>query len=392
MKRNSLIHKEMRISTVMKVLDSIRDGARSKNEIMKMSGLSWGSCSEIIKMLIEIKLVRSFKIDYGDHDRAGRKATGYYFNTKSFLLVGMELKARSASCSLVNLGNIELHRKEYPILSLTNRNIYQQISSVFIRFMIDSGVKTEDLLGLSISLTGAVDPVKKRLIFSPRYKSLENVDFSLLEELLPSVYSLNIDHDIIAQSSSVMDKNGWNFDNYAFIHIGEGVGMISFDKDYYKGGRGFAGEVGHIPFEGFDKERLCSCGKKNCYEAFLSSDGIRGIVEEITGIKPESIKNLDKAVLTDNRVVSFVTNALSSMILIVSNILDPGVIIIGGESIEPFIPLVKDEVELRLRHEAWMGGSREIKWYSHTDINCAYGTIINASGQILEKYIKQKLI
>jgi predicted NBD/HSP70 family sugar kinase len=393
MRLYSASHKEMRISTLMKVINAVREGACNKNEIQEITGLSWGSCSEIISLFSDEYLIKSCKIEAKNKGRPGRKATGFEFNSKKFLLAGMELKAQSVVCSLVSLGKVELNREEYQLpQKLTNENVYQQISSLYINFLVDSGVKSEAVLGLSLSLTGAVDPVNKKLIFSPRYDSLKDVDFSKLKEFLPFIKYFNVDHDINAQSSSVMDKNGWKDENYAFVHFGEGVGMAFYHKENYTGARGFAGEIGHVPYQGMQKDKTCPCGKKNCFEAFLSNDGIRDLIREITGTEIADLKNLDESILSHSKLCGIIADAASQMLILISNILDPGAIIIGGEAIEPFLPKIKTKVETKLREAAWQGGAKAIKWYSPEDINCAYGTIINSSGKMIEQYIKETLI
>lgn len=108
----------------------------------------------------------------------------------------MHLKAQSVDCCLVNLGGLELNRKEYQLQEKpTNKNIYQQIASVYINFLVDSGVKSDALLGLSLSLTGAMDPVNQRLIFSPRYDSLKDIYFAELKAFLPGIKYFSVDHD-----------------------------------------------------------------------------------------------------------------------------------------------------------------------------------------------------
>jgi predicted NBD/HSP70 family sugar kinase len=273
--------------------------------------LSWGSCSEIISLLCREGMIRVRKTT-GHHDgRPGRRASGYEFTRLKFLLAGMELKARSIDCSLVNLGGIELNRKEYSLPDKpTNENIFKQISAVYINFLVDSGIKPNTLLGLSISLTGAVDPLKKRLIFSPRYDSLEEMDFSMLQELLPQIEYFSVDHDINAQSSSVMDKNGWKESNYAFVHCGEGVGMGFYNKEIYTGSRGFAGEIGHVPYPGLKGNRKCPCGKMNCYETVLSNKGIKDLIREITGIDRVDLSDLDQSLRTDPTLSRIIAEAI----------------------------------------------------------------------------------
>lgn len=393
MQRDAGAHKEMRVRTLMKVVNAIREGAYSKFQIQENTGLSWGSCSEIISLLSREDLISVRKTASQHDSRPGRKASGYEFSTMKFLLAGMELKARSIDCSLVNLGGTELNRKEYSLPDKpTNENIFRQISTVYINFLVDSGVKPHALLGLSLSLTGAVDPVKKRLIFSPRYDSLKEMDFSMLQDLLPHIEYFCVDHDINAQSSSVMDKNGWKEANYAFVHCGEGVGMGFYNKEIYTGSRGFAGEIGHVPYHGLKENRICPCGKMNCYETVLSNKGIKDLILEIYGIVPVSMGDLDKSVLTDPILNGIIADAISEMLILISNMLDPGLIVIGGEAIDPFIPEIKHKVVRSLREKAWQGGAEMVRWFHPADINCAYGTIINATPVMIEQYLREKLV
>ena len=40
------------------------------------------------------------------------------------------------------------------------------------------------------------------------------------------------------------------------------------------GHRGFAGEIGHLPYSEMEEELNCSCGNKNCFEIVLNSERI----------------------------------------------------------------------------------------------------------------------
>jgi predicted NBD/HSP70 family sugar kinase len=393
MQHYSSAHKQMRIRTLMKVIQAIGEGVSNKNEIRERTGLSWGSCSETISLLQDSNLIKALKAEPGNRGKPGRKAKDFAFNNKKFLFTGMEVKAKSVVCSLVNLGMKEIYRKEYKLREkLTNQNAYRQISSVYVGFLVDSGIKSDAILGLSLSLTGAVDPSTKKLIFSSRYDSLKDMDFSQLKEALPGIQYFSVEHDINGQSASVINKNRWKEENYAFVHCGEGVGMAFYNRGIYTGARGFAGEIGHLPYHGQVEPRICPCGKKNCFEAYLSDNGIKELIRDITGVKLQCTEELDNSVVSDPELCNIIGDAVSQMLILISNIMDPGLIIIGGTAINPFIPGIKSLVEQRLREEAWQGGVQRIEWFPPEDINCAFGTILNASGKMIEQFIKDNLI
>ena len=62
-----------------------------------------------------------------------------------------------------------------------------------------------------------------------------------------------------------------------FVGTGIGGGVILDGKMHY-GGRGAAGEVGHMVV--VPEGRVCGCGKKGCVEAYASKTAIGAIIQE----------------------------------------------------------------------------------------------------------------
>ena len=77
----------------------------------------------------------------------------------------------------------------------------------------------------------------------------DHFDFSTVFKLLPNIKYHHIEHDIHAQASSVLRSKKWNDKNYVFIHLGKGVSLSIFNNGIFLGHRGFAGEIGFIPYE-----------------------------------------------------------------------------------------------------------------------------------------------
>jgi len=393
MTKNSASHKDMRSITLMKVIKTIREGAKSKNEIREKTGLSWGSCSETISLLTKNKMLTPIQMDDKKGSKGGRRTTSYKFANDVNLLIGMEIKANSIICSLANLGTEELNSKKYELTEKFRRiNIFNIILSVFNKFLNECGLKEENILGLSISLTGAVDLTSNRLIYSPRYKDIVDIDFDQFRHLVPSVRYFTVEHDINAQASSTILNNGWTEKNYAFLHFGEGVGMTIYNEGLYTGAKGFAGEIGHLPHRLEKINKTCTCGRKNCYETILSTSGIFDLIKEKFGSKAANFEKLEPSVLTNPLLLEMISKAISDIIIMVSNILNPGAVYLGGEAIEPFIGPIRSRIEEKVKNEAWLGGPGVIKWFSSKDINCAYGTIMNSNNIVIEQYIADNLI
>jgi predicted NBD/HSP70 family sugar kinase len=116
------------------------------------------------------------------------------------------------------------------------------------------------------------------------------------------------------------------------IIMGTGVGGgIVINGNVLNGHHGIGGEWGHNFLD--ESGGLCYCGKIGCVETVLSGPGLQKYYTQLTGenIKLQEIvarynKGEHAAVKTIDRLVHFFGKAVS----VVTNIIDPDVIVVGG--------------------------------------------------------------
>jgi glucokinase len=138
--------------------------------------------------------------------------------------------------------------------------------------------------------------------------------------------------------------------NMFAITLGTGVGMgIVFDGKMYRGSHYYAGEGGHIAIS-YHRERKCTCGRWDCWEAFASGTGLQTTAELAVEASTETAQTEFKAkYCTDGEVTTYAVIAawrdgnhigqqiiddwhnhiavgLGSLI----NVMDPDVIVVGG--------------------------------------------------------------
>lgn len=126
---------------------------------------------------------------------------------------------------------------------------------------------------------------------------------------------------------------GKEFSNFVLITLGTGVGSgLILDGKLFRGHDALGAEGGHmvIPTE---KKRSCSCGGVNHLESFLSANGIKQTIHELTGedwtIEKLGIdfRNGDaKATMIINRIAEELSYGLNNMAVL----LGPEAFIIGG--------------------------------------------------------------
>lgn len=382
-------HREMRILSIQKIISALQKGFLTKNEIVSETGLSWGSCSTIINLLHEKGIVKKHEnsISVG----RGRRTSEYHFNTEKYLLFGMEIREDEILCSIINFGEKELYRNKFNLTEVIKpSNIVGLVSSVFINSLIEFGVKAENIIGISIAIAGGVDAENKKWISSPRIKAINNFNFNLLFSILPPIQYTFIEHDIHAQATSVLRLKGWQEDNYVFIHVGNGIGMSIYNKKLFLGNRGFAGEIGHIPYRFSINDKNLVASRQNIEHA-ISVKGILNFVHENYGLSVSNISEIPETILEDTKLFDHVYNALKYLLIVTTNILDPETIIIGGVSIDFLSPKLQNQISEKLREDTWAGGPENIKWYQHEDMFGAYGTILNVSKRIINSIIEKEL-
>ena len=92
--------------------------------------------------------------------------------------------------------------------------------------------------------------------------------------------------------------------NFVLMTLGGGVGSSIFtNSQYYSGGDGFAGEVGHSL--AVHDGRQCGCGNKGCLEMYCSRKGILMTAQEVMAESDVPSKMRLTEALTPEIIVSF---------------------------------------------------------------------------------------
>ena len=380
----------MRQKTYLMIIQALRSGVSSKRGIQDYTGLSWGSCSPVINHLLSQGVIETTDLDQADKPSKGRKTKFYNFSTDRFLLMGMEVDRQDIKCCLATLNNDPIGFFTYRFSAEINAsNLVKIISDAFIECCRQHGIGPENINSISFSLPGAIDVHNKIWMYSTRIPEIDSVNFNLLEgnSMLPQ--NLYIQHDIHAQANSVIPEQELKDGDYVFIHVGDGIGMSANMGGILRGSRGFAGEIGHIPYPQVQKNLLCICGNENCIETILNSDRILAFINGKFSTKVTSLDQVSDPEIMRTTVSEYILPPLVYVSTIISNIFDPRRIIIGGFLLEPFYRYLIGNFENELRQLAWFNGPSEICWYKAEDLNGAYGAILHSGESVMAGLINQ---
>lgn len=210
-----------------------------------------------------------------------------------------------------------------------------------------SSVSPQDVSSIGIALPGMVRR-ETREIVSAFNLSVSNLSLGgIFEPDFPAEVFIENDANAAAICEMLLGA-AKECSDFLIITVGTGIGMgIVTGGRLYIGANGAAGEAGHMTVE-INRGRLCTCGRRGCFEAYASVTGLIALTREAMEEHPESrmwayaegmlssvsgqtafsmAKAGDKAAAD---VVELYVGYLASGIASLINIFDPELVLIGG--------------------------------------------------------------
>lgn len=249
---------------------------------------------------------------------------------------------------------VEISGKEYKILDYKKDETPKSEKEILEKILKEINWYSEKykFKDVGVSVAGQVNRDGDILVCAPNLALPKNFKLAkILEKKVGMKISLKNDVKSFAEGEDFFGKFQ-GFENAIFISIGTGVGgAIKVNGKFYQGAHNIAGEFGHMAIV-FDGE-LCACGRRGCFEKYISGSGLEKIFENNFGKKKNAKEILSDGVrgeLDDMQAISEVSYFLAVGISNLVNVLDPEVVIVGGsmvktrELLKLAVPLVKEQV------------------------------------------------
>jgi predicted NBD/HSP70 family sugar kinase len=303
----------------------------SRAEIARETQLQRSTVSAIVEDLEVEGLVE--EIGEGE-STGGRRPTLLRLRTKEPIAVGVSITPTCTTVATSDLSGRLVEEKEFA----TQPNPHQTINNVIAAVREVSNRTSDSIEGVGVSLPGLVDPATGNAIYVPYFKWRDLP----VAEMISSGVSLPVVIDNDANAVALAEL--WfgrpevsDARDFILVLVAEGVGTgIIFDGQVYRGQRGAAGEFGHMVI-GTNAPVPCSCGNRDCWEAF-SSEG--AAVVRYSKLSAEKNVRLNFKVLVD-RALSGESNARAALVetalclgVGISNLIvgfSPEAVVVGGE-------------------------------------------------------------
>ena len=331
-KMTTLTQEQIKEINRVKIIKLIKSSeTTTKQEIAKELSLSIPTVTSNIQTLISEGLVEEAGVA---ESTGGRKPVILKFVKNARYAFGVSITSDSLEIILVNLNVEEIARVRLKDQDFKDFNsILEEVKDQIHTILKTYKIPREKVLGIGIALPGLVDDDQLILEYAPN-NNVKNYDFKPFEREVG--FKVNIENEAnIAAFAELSMSERKEKDNLVYVSITEGIGTgIIIRNHIFKSNQKKAGEFGHIKIA--DQNRLCNCGRKDCWELYASKRALIRIYEKYTGVHPKDLDQIFKGDRTKEvekalrEYANYLLKGIENIILA----LNPDYVIIGGDLVD----------------------------------------------------------
>jgi glucokinase len=334
----------LRHTNALMILKLLREaGSCSRADLVRASGLSAPTVTNVVGDLLAADLIKPL----GEGESSGgRPPDMISFKAERGCMLAVEITAGVLSFLLTDLTGIELDRAQVSLADqkTTPEAICRLIGSE-VRNLLRKHRKTRDKLLALVVGVPAITNVEDGIVLS--ISTLENWRSVPLRELLSKI----VDCRVIIENDTNLAALGERYrgaaqteETFIYINVGAGVGAgIVLGGQIHHGAQWSAGEIAYLRLPHVLR-RYPTLHEFGELEAVLTNSGILKSWREVstkprehalsTSAKMDAVAVLNLAQTGDSRAKKVIQSRaaiVSDIIVNLSLILNPGLILLGGE-------------------------------------------------------------
>ncbi|WP_136033328.1 ROK family protein [Microbacterium sp. PF5] len=306
-------------------------GTQTRAGIARATGLTAATSSSLVAELIDSRLVVE-----GEQavSTGGKRATTLSVDGAHHLILVLVVQPTSAHVALVALDGTALDARTVAYTPATrDRVLDDTVAEAAARF----GAR---LLAVGVQLPGTTDG---RTVLESVQLEWQDVPLAERFEAIagaPVLLLNDVDAEAIAEAGMDETPSGYRL----FVHLGGGVGAaVTLDGELAPGPRDRAGEIGHVQVVFGDAARPCRCGQRGCLESAAALGPMLG--EDFTDeLDLPAVRAL--VARAHQGQIDEGARALARAVKLISALLDPIEVVIGGPATElgpRFLERVREE-------------------------------------------------
>lgn len=309
------------------VVGALRTEQLSRSDLIGRLGVSSSLVTRLVRSLLDEGIIQ----EIGAVSSAlGRPPVQLQLNARHGHVVAVSCEGKQVRTGLYDLQGVEVRANT---ITLGDQILdVAVIESCIEGVQLDAGVAQDRLLGIAFSVPGVVDARTGAVSEAPDLGWQESVPLRALFESRYAV-PVTVDNDVNLMVSAEREEGGAvGVDDVIYLYVGRsgvGAGIVSGGR-LTQGGHGAAGEIGIIPLWAANgSSRGTSIEDKisvAAIERALEAHGLDAAPAPIAALVRWAEAKNESAC----RIRSDALDSLAHSILILSAILDPTVVLIGG--------------------------------------------------------------
>lgn len=313
---------------VIRVFHALRNNpGSSQRALVWLTGLDKATTSAVVSRLVADGLVE--RCDGPREARVGRPETALRIAPGAGLLVGARLEPRTIRILTATLAGTVLDQIQLPGSRDIERAL-ERLHEGIGRAVSAPSAKGRPVRGIGVGIPGLMDRAG-RLVLAPNLGWRDTPIRPLLQEALGAPVFVDNDTKAAAVAERLFGSCR-EIDDYLYVtgHSGVGGGLFLGGR-LYRGASGFAGEIGHVTVA--PGGRPCGCGKRGCLETYVSEAAILAQAQERGRDLPDLPALARAAEAGDPALRALLDEVgahLGTAVAHAANILDPGLVVLGG--------------------------------------------------------------
>ncbi len=323
------------------VLNLIKNqGPISRTELIRQSNLSAGTISNITSSLIADEIVQ----ETGEGESSGgRRPVLLRLNHRAGFVVGLKVMEKEITVAVTDLdAKVIFHHVlsiEVDIPSPNSEQVLSAIIDAIENSLAASAVERTRVVGIGIGMAGVIDGARGVCHYSP-YFAWRDVDIAgpIATHFDLPVY---VENDV--NTLTIVEKwfgYGRDISHFIVVTVGRGVGTgMVINGQFYRGAVGGAGEFGHITMlDGnppITLEQLASDDAILHYAQQIIAQGNHTALTTIEDLTLKAVvQAADEGDLVAQNLLADAGRWLGIGISILINVLNPQLVIVGGEGVQ----------------------------------------------------------
>lgn len=322
---------QIRAANSRRIVDAVRrHGMATRAQLVEWTGLSRATVSSVVVDLQAGGVLVERVMPYGDAHERGRPARGLVLDRSAGVALAVDVGVAHVAVSVGGLSHEPL-AEVWVDKESQDRSGAASVLACVTETLRRADLDFDHLIGAVISVAGSLRPGSARLAHPavlPELNIGELISGLRAVRDMPILVENDANLGALAESRRSTTRDGVTL----YVKYASRIGLgIAVNGEIYRGGRGKAGELGHVLVDPGGER--CWCGRRGCLEIASGGAGIARSLgwDEGGGSLGEIIARALSGDSDVRQAVGRAADRLGSALADAALLLDPTRVVIGGD-------------------------------------------------------------